>query len=345
MSKKYSWIAWLAAIGGAAYIVRKVFGLKSLANSVSFMPMFAGTPYVRTNELVIPFSIGINNPSSGSLKIGIDKVEAYLSGSLVTYADIPTQNTISITSNSYSVLKGFKLRIPLNTLLQVVSANVYDIVNGNLDAILSKVSIKFDALIGGALSVSVSHSFASTTTNGLGLVAARSRVISPLSEYSAYIPSQDNLKRSDLVVSVCASTEDTIKVMKRVISETLDDTKRLAKWLKRDTLKDTIESVWNFIYRYIQYQTDDVGIEQVRRPLRTLYDQKGDCDCYSTLIGSIFTNLGINYKIRIAKLYNRSYWQHVYIIVPYGTDGKYYVCDPVVDECFKECQATETKDF
>ena len=83
--------------------------------------------------------------------------------------------------------------------------------------------------------------------------------------------------------------------------------------------------------------------EQVRRPLRTLYDQKGDCDCYATLIGSMLYNLGIPFKFRIAEYANKGYYQHVYVIVPYS--GGYFTVDPVLDNFNQEKPTTNHKDF
>jgi hypothetical protein len=88
---------------------------------------------------------------------------------------------------------------------------------------------------------------------------------------------------------------------------------------------------------------DDRFIEQVRRPLRCLYDKKGDCDCYATLIGSMLENLNIPYKFRIAAYNGNENYQHVYVIVPNGTG--YYTCDPVVDRFNYEKPPSKTKDF
>ena len=97
------------------------------------------------------------------------------------------------------------------------------------------------------------------------------------------------------------------------------------------------------VVQHIEYVPDSAVMEQVRRPLRTLYDQKGDCDCYATLIGSILTNLGIPFSLRIAKYNGRSYFQHVYVVVREG--DKELVVDPVVDKCFYEKKPSEKKDF
>ena len=82
---------------------------------------------------------------------------------------------------------------------------------------------------------------------------------------------------------------------------------------------------------------------EVRRPLRCLYDKKGDCDCYATLIGSILENLNIPYKFRIAAYNGNSHFQHVYVIVPNGSG--YYTCDPVVDKFNYEKPTSKVKDF
>ena len=77
-------------------------------------------------------------------------------------------------------------------------------------------------------------------------------------------------------------------------------------------------------------------MEQVRRPLRTLYDQKGDCDCYATLIGAMLKNMGIDFRFRIAA-YSAGRYQHVYVVVPSNDSPTgYYVVDPVLDQCFAE---------
>lgn len=338
-------IAWGAGLVGLAFVVRKLFSLKSMAGSLTFTPLFAGSPSYKNSELVVPISLYINNTSSGSVKVSIEKVEVYMGDAVVAYATIPTNNTLTIAANSYSRLQGFKIALPLNVLIQKLNDNVANIVSGNYDNILSSIKVKLNAIVGGVLTVSALYSIGSQTTSGLGLVAKSARNIGPLSDYQPYLPPKTNLKHEDTYVSVYADYKNTVELMHKVVATTLPDTEKLAKWLKRDSIKDTVVNIFNFVYKYIKYETDDVMSEQVRRPLRTLYDQKGDCDCYATLIASILTNLGINYKFRVAELHNRGYFQHVYIVVPYGANGEYYVCDPVLDQPLKECNKTRYEDL
>lgn len=335
-------IAWGLALAGAVWAVRKVMAVKSMAGNLSFTPFVGGVPSYKNSELTVPIHVGIKNISGGSLTVAVNKVEVYIDSSLVAYATVPTKNEVIIMPNAYSVLSGFKVALPINALLQKLSDNAYNLVTGNYDALLSRVSVRFDAVIDGALTVSVKHSLAQSV---LGLVSKTARRIGPLSDYAAYLPPKTELKREDLYVNTFADYRNTVALMKKVVATTLPDTARLAKWLKRDTVKETVVSVFNFVYRYIRYETDDILAEQVRRPLRTLYDQRGDCDCYSTLIASILTNLGIAYKFRVAELHHRGYYQHVYVIVPVGASGDYYVCDPVLDEPLKECDKTRYQDF
>lgn len=171
--------------------------------------------------------------------------------------------------------------------------------------------------------------------SGLGLVAASQRKIRDISDYISYIPPRENLKYNDHIVHPDGTVRDTGELMRAVVEKYYTDVTQLAKHLKRDTLKDTLQSIWDFVYTHIQYVPDSRVREQVRRPLRTLYDQKGDCDCFATLIGALLRNLDIEFKFRIAA-YSAGRYQHVYVVVPLESTDQYWVVDPVLDKCFAE---------
>lgn len=341
---KGSKAALLVAAGafGFIWLYRKLCGIKELAQSVSLTPMFEGVPRVSGGDLVFPVQVLIKNPSGGSLTVGVSRLEAYMGGKLTARTIAPSKSEVTIAAGGNSVLSGYRVCVPINTLVQVIGGNAYNIVNGDMSKILSRLTIRLDAVIGGSITVSVTHSMGGGV-GALGGVAAERR-IGPLSDYAAYIPPRSGLRRDDLYVSTSASTEDTVRLMLDVVRKTTSDTARLAAHLRRATVAETLQSVWDFVAGYIKYELDSAFAEQVRRPLRTLYDQRGDCDCYSVLIASLLTNMGIGWRFRIAKYYGRSYWQHVYVIVP-KAGGGYWVCDPVMDRCFKEKEASEVKDF
>jgi hypothetical protein len=142
-----------------------------------------------------------------------------------------------------------------------------------------------------------------------------------------------------------ASVDDTLKFIPIVVKETLHHTQKIAQLLKAGTVYQTCQNIWQFIYDHIAYRKDEDGKEQIRSPARTWFDRlKGvDCDCYTTFISSILSNLGIKHVLRITK-YQRNYFQHIYPIVP-TENGKYITIDCVVRQFDYEEPFTEKKDY
>lgn len=174
---------------------------------------------------------------------------------------------------------------------------------------------------------------------GLGLVATKNRIIRPGSEYDKYFDTS-KLIRSDKVV-LEGTNFQTLDQMASIVNKTLDDTKAISKILSGKSREETAKNIWQFLYDHIEYVTDDDEFEELRRPLRTWADRKGDCDCYAIFASSILTNLGIDHYFRMAG-YNNGDYQHVYVVVP-KTQGStlasradYFVIDPVLEQFDKE---------
>ena len=161
-------------------------------------------------------------------------------------------------------------------------------------------------------------------------------------EYDHLFPSAaliTNLKKES------ASVDDTLKFIPQVVRDTLHHTKAIAQLLKADDVYQTCKNIWQFIYDHIAYRKDEDGKEQIRSPARTWHDRlKGvDCDCYTTFISSILSNLRIKHVLRITK-YKKNYFQHIYPIVP-TEDGKYITIDCVVRNFDYEEPYSEKKDY
>ncbi len=163
-------------------------------------------------------------------------------------------------------------------------------------------------------------------------------------EFSHLIP-QPISKDTVVVGSGKAQLKDTLNLMKQMIQETLSDTTLLSKKLKGNKVLDTCRNIWQFIYGHIQYKMDKTGIEQVRRPSRTWADRMSgvDCDCYTVFIGSILSNLGIPYTMRITKYGGKKHFQHIYPVV--FVNGKQIVMDCVTDTFDHEVPYSEKKDI
>jgi hypothetical protein len=141
-----------------------------------------------------------------------------------------------------------------------------------------------------------------------------------------------------------ATVRDTVRFIPKVVERTRWQTKALAGELKGDSLRDTCRNIWNFCYRHIRYQKDEEGLEQIRSPARSWHDRKRgiDCDCFTTLISTILTNLKIPHRLRITK-YKQDHFQHIYPVVP-TEGGDYITIDCVVDKFDYEEPFSEKKD-
>jgi hypothetical protein len=162
----------------------------------------------------------------------------------------------------------------------------------------------------------------------LGLVAVGKRNIRSGYEYDHLFPKPEMVNR---ILLPNGSVKDTVKIMDKIVHETISDTKEIAKKLNvRGDVYATCKNIFDFIYNNIQYKLDDPGEEQLRRPARAWADRRTgvDCDCYSITISSILTNLNIPHRFRITAYAGD--WQHVYVVVPYR--GSLIKIDPVLDK-------------
>lgn len=142
-----------------------------------------------------------------------------------------------------------------------------------------------------------------------------------------------------------AGVGDTVAFIPKVVKKTLDQTKGIASVLKGKNDYETCRNIWHFVYSHIAYRKDKDGYEQIRSPARAWHDRKAgvDCDCYTTFISSILTNLGIKHKLRITK-YHRDYFQHIYPIAELS-NNRQVVIDCVTDKFDYEVPFSEKKDY
>jgi len=135
--------------------------------------------------------------------------------------------------------------------------------------------------------------------------------------------------------------QDTVPFMIKRIKATLDQTKKLADKLKGNTLAQTLRNDSQFILNHILYRRDSENHEQVRDAARTIYDGKGDCDCFVQLLGGLLTNQNIKFYIVTTEYPHQDQpgWTHTYIIVPKNQNAtsqptarsEYFVLDPVTN--------------
>jgi hypothetical protein len=153
-----------------------------------------------------------------------------------------------------------------------------------------------------------------------------------------------SLQHTDPVIHPDGTVEQTVEYMKDIVKNNYGSVQKIADKLWDAKMSRFLRNVFDFVMNYVQYERDSAFMEQLRLPLRTLSDQKGDCDCMAILIGSLLYAKGVPFKFRIAKYNGRSDYQHVYVVVDRDSGG-YTVLDPVIRKFDTEKPFDHKKDF
>src|SRR6266498_2362858 len=113
--------------------------------------------------------------------------------------------------------------------------------------------------------------------------ARRTRNIKPGDEYDRLFPRSEN---DTEIIRHNANVYDTVSFIPKVVHETLDQTKAIARRLKGNSVYETCSNIWHFVDGHINYKKDQEGYEQIRSPARSWHDRKEgvDCDCYTVFI-------------------------------------------------------------
>ncbi len=362
MKKKWLTIGLTSiGIGGLALLIwSKIGRTKSMVSNLVFTPMWYGNlddMKVDTQGVKCPLAIKFGNRSDESIDIRLNSFDL-VNKSGKTVASSATGNyTVSIKPYEESTMP-VDVWVTTSSVVSLLKSVIISITEKDASAmkkeaksLIEDATVKASVTINNVLTVDVSvpingtetieDTNATQGTEGMGIVSAEKRIIGSLYDYIDLIPPSSELRRADKIISgdKNITPEETAIFIRKVAKSFKGDTELLSWSLKRATIPDTVQCIWNFVAKYIKYVQDSKQNEQVRRPLRTLYDQEGDCDCYTALIASICENLGLNYKIRIAEYANRGYYQHVYPVI----EG--YVCDVVYTACFREKTPTRQMDF
>ena len=176
--------------------------------------------------------------------------------------------------------------------------------------------------------------------------AQHQRPIRDGSQYDGLFPRAEGRNQT---VKADASLADTLKLIPGVVRSHGWQAAKIARALAGPDVRSTCRNTWEFCYHHIQYHKDEEGSEQIRSPARAWSDRVAgiDCDCYTTLVSSILSNLSIPHKLRIAKYPNPDDpdpdFQHIYVIVPQAQG--HITIDPVTDRFDYEVPFLETKDI
>lgn len=160
-------------------------------------------------------------------------------------------------------------------------------------------------------------------------------------EFDSYFPKAEG---DFISVKKGATLGDTISLLKQVIEDTLDDTKKIAQRLQGARVLLTCKNIWTFCFSHFQYEKDEERKEQVRRPARAWRDRIAgiDCDCFTVFIGSVLTHLEIPFIMRMTQ-YKGADFEHIYPVA-ISPEGQEIIMDCVVHQFNYEVPYTKKKD-
>lgn len=126
-------------------------------------------------------------------------------------------------------------------------------------------------------------------------------------------------------------TTEVLHVMHKDALKFAYQTKKIAQILKGNTVEQTVDNIYNFLYNHVQYNIDGIN-QNLRSPASSWQERKTGIDCksYSIFASTILLNLGIEHSFRKVKqkYYQPKYWTHVYVVVK--TNNGQFVIDPTV---------------
>jgi len=346
-------IGVVAVVGGAAYGGYK---LLEAIDKINITPAKTYDFSLKGEYISFKQDLNFTNPNDKKIKIRLNDIQGFYNDTTIGFLQ-PAVREFTIPANSSYKLIGIKVLIPklkLGSALLNVGKNIFfNNSNENTDilSLLKAEAAKVKFIVFGKVN---NHKFEETIPlyeepkepqkpqNGLGLTALTGRTVRPGHRFDKWFP---KINKTDKIVMPNGLVEDTVKLMIGMVKKYHNDTYHLSKYLHDKTLYKTLQNIWTWVYLHINYKPDTPGIEQLRRPARAWHDRHSgvDCDCYSIFIGSILYNLGIPFKFRIAKYDGKSYFQHVYVVVP-TKNKKEIIIDDVLDRFNQEKPTSEHKD-
>jgi hypothetical protein len=118
-----------------------------------------------------------------------------------------------------------------------------------------------------------------------------------------------------VLVNSWQNVDDIIKVIMQQHAENLKDAKKICKYFKGNSEKETAKNVFNFLKNEIEYKVEPAAKQTSKTLKRFLADGFGDCKHFSNFTGTIMQACGYNVTYRFAG-YNGKDLQHVYNILP-----------------------------
>ena len=337
---------------GGVLLAKKLISANNLQTQISFylanVTGNASLDTLKKGRIEIATTLRIINGSDISIPFSIAQAQIIYKNVAIAVSKPDVDITLGANSTTNKTLT---FEVPL-TALGIQSDLITDFVKsifttGGITAkiasimntITPNISISVTAKVNGVAVNTTKSLEPIPTTKGISLSAGE-RTVEDGKAYNKYFRKSS---RTNITLKRDGDIPDVVSSMVRIVETHYHETDEIAQFLKGKSTLETSRNIWNFSVKYLRYHNDRFGVEELRTPTRSWYDgqisyyQNGesesgiDCDDFAMFCGCILHSLGIPFHFRITKYYNRPYFQHVYLYIPNGDNGKDIIIDPVVD--------------
>jgi hypothetical protein len=144
------------------------------------------------------------------------------------------------------------------------------------------------------------------------------RILKPGGQYEGLIPKYQGVTHNFESPKKLSDTYETLQYMASWVQKYHHQMSRIAPMLKRGSIQQTVNAIYEFLYWHFQYKLDE-NLQQLYSPSAAWHFRKEgfDCKTYSLLASCILTELGISHSFRKVKQAGimPGSWSHVYVIV------------------------------
>ncbi len=129
-----------------------------------------------------------------------------------------------------------------------------------------------------------------------------------------------------------AGLDRTIETIKKAAKTGKEQVKKLAAYLKAETLEQSAYNVWHFLKTNVTYHLDKPGTEQIRTPNRSWKDRKSgiDCEDFAIFAHALLSDMGYHPSFDIVGFNHKKEFGHIYTTVKDSSGA--FVVDVVVGE-------------
>lgn len=139
-------------------------------------------------------------------------------------------------------------------------------------------------------------------------------------------------------------TNDIMHSIMRVYRESNHQAQALGKSFAQGNEMERVRNVFAFVKRFVAYQLDPAGVQNIPEPSRTVAQGYSDCKGYAILTSALLNHAGVSTMIRFVSFKNDNKPTHVYTVARLK-NGQLVAVDPCLASVGQEQPHTFQRDY